>query len=128
MSDITVDELIALNDSGRYAFVNYDITSLTAATAITGITFEDKDATIVATTNSTALLVKGLEAITINGLQGANGSDLVTINISAAPAIAVGDDFYVDFFSFRSDDSARANNAIYRLYLEESDDLSLIHI
>ena len=122
VSDITVDELIALNDSGRYAFVNYDITSLTAATAITAMTFEDHDATIVATTNSTALLVKGLEAITINGLQGANGSDLVTINISAAPAIAVGDDFYVDFFSFRSDDTARANNAIYRLYLEESDD------
>jgi hypothetical protein len=45
-----------------------------------------------------ALLVKGLEATTIMGLQGSNGSDLVTINVTAAPNVTVGDDFYVDFF------------------------------
>jgi len=123
VTDITVGDLFALNDSGRFAFINYDITSLTSDTAITGISIVDKDDNVLATTNATGSLVKGLEALTINGYSGSTtSSDVVILNFTATQAIDVGDDFYVDFFSFRSDDTAKANNAIYRLYLEETDD------
>jgi hypothetical protein len=123
VTDITVGDLFALNDSGRFAFINYDITSLTSDTAITGISIVDKDDNAVATTNATGSLVKGLEAINILGYSGATtSSDVVILNFTATQAIDAGDDFYVDFFSFRSDDTAKANNAIYRLYLEETDD------
>jgi hypothetical protein len=123
VTDITIGELFALNDSGRFAFINYDITSLTSDTVITGIAIVDPDDNVLATTNATGSFVKGLEALDIAGYSGGSvSSDLVTVNFTATQAIDVGDDFYVDFFSFRSDDSARANNAIYRLYLEESDD------
>jgi hypothetical protein len=123
VTDITVGDLFALNDSGRFAFINYDITSLTSDTVITGIAIVDKDDNVLATTNATGSLVKGLEAIDIAGYSGSTtSSDLVTVNFTATEAIDAGDDFYVDFFSFRSDDTAKANNAIYRLYLEETDD------
>jgi hypothetical protein len=123
VTDITVGDLFALNDSGRFAFINYDITSLTSDTVITGIAIVDKDDNVLATTNATGSLVKGLEALDIAGYSGSTtSSDLVTVNFTATQAIDAGDDFYVDFFSFRSDDTAKANNAIYRLYLEETDD------
>ena len=128
-TDILVSDLVALNDSGRFAFMNYDISSLTSDSTISGIAIEDSlSHQVIATVNGTApTTLKGLAPLEINGsMAGINSAtnqgQYVVINFTATPAIAVGDDFFVDFFSFRSDDTAKANNAIYRLYLEETGD------
>jgi hypothetical protein len=129
----TVETLRAALSSSDYSYVNYDLSQVIAS--VGGIEFvsaENSYASIINTT-STASATSGTLALGTILAEGATDysrgdtsleSDTVLINFTGVSALTAGDHFYVDVFTFGdgTTTSDRVNNAIYRLYVEETGD------
>jgi hypothetical protein len=120
----TVAELRTALSSSDYSYVNYDLSQVIGS--VGKIEFLDADYTSVINTTSTASATSGTLALSAIGSVGAPivESDVVLVNFTGTSAITAGDHFYVDVFTFGDGSTAsdRVNNAIYRLYLEETGD------
>jgi hypothetical protein len=116
----TVAELRAAMLNSDYSYINFDVSQVMAA--VTDVTIVDADYTVVV--NSATTATSG--TATLAAIAGVGGSvvetDTALVNFTGRSSIAADDRFYVDIFTFGDGDtvSDRVNNAIYRLYLEES--------
>jgi hypothetical protein len=129
--------------NATYAFINYDITSLidasgtSTANTPTSVAVTDNDS--VAVLSATTLTASsGMVEITGMVAEGTmNEDDNIVFNFTGhttdSEDITVGSLFYVDIFTFgtpadtlgtadTNDSGTIANNAIYRMLLEETDD------
>jgi len=128
----TVAELRTALSGSDYSYVNYDLSQV--IDGVSEIEFLDSDYSSVL--NSTETVAGNFATVDYEALDSilaadswSNGSllvetDTVLVNFTGTSAITVGDHFYVDIFTFGDGTSTsdRVNNAIYRLYLEESGD------
>jgi hypothetical protein len=134
----TVHELRNAVGNATYAFINYDITDLLDADEVpTSVAINDgTDAVMAATTLTAAKGMVEIITMTAEGSTIAEDNRIVfnfTGYTADAEDITVGDTFYVDIFTFgtpaatlgtadTNDTGAIANNAIYRMILEETGD------
>ncbi len=113
---ITVADLIdfATNPDTPFVYLNYDIRSL--ASDIDSVTLHDVGMNYVYPLDLDATQAHIIldEEILLTEIPEGN----VHITFDTVPEVDLGDPFVVDFFSFGD----RANNAIYRLELEETGD------
>ena len=121
----TVADFRALQTGSSYVYLNYDVTSVIADVSAILLTDSSGDAV---TASATTGLEVGLVAL--GATQAASASigetDGLRVNFTTGTAstAAVGDDLYVDIFTFGD----RNNNAIYRLLLEETGDNTALFI
>jgi hypothetical protein len=135
----TVHEVRNAVGNATYAFINYDITDLLAggsSATVTAVAINDGTDAVFSSTTLTG--PKGLVEITGITAEGSVDEDnrLVfnfTGHSTRGNNVTVGDTFYVDIFTFgtpaatlgtadTNDTGAIANNAIYRILLEETGD------
>ena len=134
----TVHELRNAVGNATYAFINYDITSLLdASEVVTSVAINDSTDAVMAATTLTA--ARGMVEIT--GMEDEtaliNEDARLVFNFTGHTAdsedITTGDLFFVDIFTFGmpagtlgtadlNDSGTVANNAIYRMELEETGD------
>ncbi len=125
----TIAELRAAVDAADFAYINYNVQSLTTA-AVTSINIYDQGATpesgMTAVTSFDGNSTKGMVAIA--GLKtddnGFEDDEYFSVNFTTASTSMVsGDRYYVDIFTFGDGPTVadRVNNAIYRFELEETD-------
>ena len=113
---ITVADLMdfATNPDTPFVYLNYDIRSLAGATIGNVMLHDDVGMNLVYPLDLDA--TQAHARITL--VDGASATGNVHITFDTVPEVKEGDPFVVDFFSFGD----RANNAIYRLELEETGD------
>ena len=134
----TVHELRNAVGNATYAFINYDITSLLdASEVVTSVAINDSTDAVMGATTLTA--ARGMVEITGMVDEGAtiNEDARLVFNFTGHTAdsedITTGDLFFVDIFTFGmpagtlgtadlNDSGTVANNAIYRMELEETGD------
>lgn len=131
---ILVSELRTFVEASDYVYLNYDIRSL-AASAPTNLKIHDitNDTDVFQSTTVTALSdADALQALVLlkDNVSSATTDDIVAdggyltagdnvrLTFTVTPNVTALDPFVVDFFSFGD----KANNAIYRMELEESGD------
>jgi hypothetical protein len=137
-STTTVHTLRNAVGNATYAFINYDIRNLLDyGETPTAVTMADHDG-IAAMSSTTLTDARGMVEITGMTAEGTiNEDDTIVYNFTGytadTEAIAVGDFFFVDIFTFgtpaetlgtadTNDEGTIANNAIYRMELEETGD------
>jgi hypothetical protein len=137
-STTTVHTLRNAVGNATYAFINYDIRNLLDyGETPTAVTMADHDG-IAAMSSTTLTDARGMVEITGMTAEGTiNEDDTIVYNFTGytadTEAIAVGDFFFVDIFTFGTpagtlgtadvnDEGTIANNAIYRMELEETGD------
>jgi hypothetical protein len=127
--------------NATYAFINYDIRNLLDyGESPTAVTMADHDGT-AAMSSTTLTDARGMVEITGMTAEGStlNEDDTIVFNFTGytaeAEAIAIGDFFFVDIFTFgtpagtlgtadANDEGTIANNAIYRMELEETAEIN----
>jgi hypothetical protein len=115
----TVADYRTLVDGAEFVFLNYDVSQV--ITTVTAVGFTDASGDAVTAAKATTLEAGLVQLNTINAASGDIGeTDGLRLNFTTADAVAaaVGEELYVDVFTFGD----RNNNAIYRMILEETDD------
>jgi hypothetical protein len=134
----TVHELRNAVGNATYAFINYNIVDLLDADeVVTSVAINDgTDAVMSATTLTAASGMVEITGMTAEGTTIAEDNRIVfnfTGHTADSEDITVGDTFFVDIFTFgtpagtlgtadTNDSGTIANNAIYRMLLEETGD------
>ena len=122
----TFTEYFNATSSASYVYINYDVSEL-MTTNPSAIRLFDSNFDKIAKNNVAVSATSGLIRLNATSVDTAaiGATDLVKINFTTTTkAIAAGDQFFVDIFTFTNDTGStdRLNNAIYRLYAKESGD------